>query len=118
MKKFENKKKQQVITCSLFQAPREPREGEGEGAKRRETGERKRWERRGACNQFLKHLMPPTFFKMCQHVKIFHCHGFYYLREFSSSRGCPYVASMSRTPKGSPRLGFHPQKPVDFAKKF
>ena len=55
---------------SLFQAPRESREGEGEGAKRRGTGERKRWERRGACNHFLKHLMPPTFFKMCQHVKI------------------------------------------------
>ena len=26
--------------------------------------------RRGACNHSLKHLMPPPFSKMCQHVKM------------------------------------------------
>ena len=41
---------------SLFQAPRETREGEGE-ANEGGWGEKKR-ERRGACNHFLKHLMP------------------------------------------------------------
>ena len=52
-----------------FQAPRETREGEGEGTKTMGVGERKR-EIRGACNHSLKHLMPPTFSKVCQHVKM------------------------------------------------
>ena len=51
---------------------------------------------------------------MCQNVKFFIVTGFDYSLEFSSSRGCPYIASMSRTPKGSPGLGFQPSKSCRF----
>ena len=46
------------VTASLFQAPRETREGEGEGTKTRGAGGEKKRERRGACEHFFKHLMP------------------------------------------------------------
>ena len=59
-----------IRVTSLFQAFREKREGEGEGTKTRGGWEEKKRERRGACNHSLKHLMPPTFSKMCQHVKM------------------------------------------------
>ena len=53
----------------------------------------------------------------CQNVKLFIVAGFDYSREFSSLRGCPYIASMSRTPKGSPGLGFQPSKSCRFCQK-
>ena len=40
------------------------------GRKRVGNGGEKKRERRGACNHFLQRLMPPTFSKMCQHVKM------------------------------------------------
>ena len=42
---------------SLFQAPRETHEGEGEETKTRGAGGEKKRERRAACNHFLKYLM-------------------------------------------------------------
>ena len=109
------------LFCSLFQAPREPREGEGEGAKRRGTGERKRRERRGACNHFLKHLMPPTFFKMCQHVKM---SKFFIVTDFITRasfrvRAVVHTSLRCRRHRKVLRVWYSiPQKPVDFAKKF
>ena len=89
------------------------------GRKRGGSGGEKKRERRGVCNHF--HLMPPTFSKnyvsTCQNVKLFIVTDFDYLRKFSSSRGCPYIALMSRTPKGSPGLGFQPSKSCRFCQK-
>ena len=53
----------------------------------------------------------------CQNVILVIVTGFDYSRDFSSSRGCPYIVSMSRTPKGSPGLGFHPSKSCRFCQK-
>ena len=52
-----------------------------------------------------------------KNVKLFIFTGFDYSREFTSSRGCPYIASMSRTPKGSSGLGFQPSKSCGFCQK-
>ena len=55
---------------SLFQAPRETREGESEGTKTTGVGERKRGKEEEPVIILLKNLIPPTFSKMCQHVKM------------------------------------------------
>ena len=100
---------------SLFQAPRETREGEGEGTKTTGVGERKRGKEEEPVIISLNTSCRPLFPKCVNMSKCqtFHCPGFDYSREFSS----PYIASMSRTPKGSPGLRFQPSKSCRFCQK-
>ena len=108
-----------ILLFSLFQAPRETREGEGEGTKTTGVGERKRGKEEEPVIIFLNTSCRPLFPKCVNMSKCqtFHCPGFDYSRKFSSSRGCPYMASMSWTPKGSPGLRFQPSKSCRFCPK-
>ena len=77
-------------------------------------------ERRGACNHFLKHLMPPTFFKMCQHVKMskFFIVTDFITRASSRVRAVVHTSLLCRGHRKVLRVWDSiPQKPVDFAKK-
>ena len=82
-------------------------------------GERKRGKEEEPVIILLNTSCRPLFPKCVNMSKCqtFHCPGFDYSREFSSSRGCPYIASMSRTPKGSPGLRFQPSKSCRFCQK-
>ena len=107
------------VTISLFQAPRETREGEGEGTKTRGVGERKRGKEEEPVIIFLNTSCRPLFPKCANMSKrqTFNVTGFEYSRKFSSLRGCPYIASMPRTPKGSKGLRFQPSKSCRFFQK-
>ena len=82
-------------------------------------GERKRGKEEEPVFILLNTSCRPLFPKCVNMSKCqtFHCPGFDYSREFSSSRSCPYIASMSRTPKGSPGLRFQPSKSCRFCQK-
>ena len=82
-------------------------------------GERKRGKEEEPVIIFLNTSCRPLFLKCVNMSKCqtFHCPGFDYSHESSSSRGCPYIASMSRTPKGSPGLRFQPSKSCRFCQK-
>ena len=90
------------------------------GRKRGGNGGEKKRERRGACNHFLKHLMPPTFSKMCQHVKMSNFSLSRVSITCSSSRVRAVVHTSLRC-RGHRKVlrvwDFNPQNPVDFAKK-
>ena len=82
-------------------------------------GEKKR-ERRGACNHFLKHLMPPPFSKMCQHVKMsnFSLSRVTITRASSRVRAVVHTSLRCRGYRKILRVwDFNPENPVDFAKK-
>ena len=107
-----------VIACSRL-LERRAKEST-RGRKRGGSGGEKKRERREARNHFLKHLMPPTFSKMCQHVKMSN----FLLSRVSITRASSRVRAVVHTSlrcRGHRKVlqvwDFNPQNPVDFAKK-